>query len=139
MKAMVMGGLGLSNLALRDVPDPKPGPGHHDKRAVGQVGRHAGAGRGEGAGLVARKRVRELDDERAGRRNAAHRKAGGQRVAQRVEACEVQVQLLPRGRRHRKGGQGRNQREGDECEKNDERSAHGNQATSRRLAPVAVF
>ncbi len=27
MKAMVMGGLGLSNLALRDVPDPKPGPG----------------------------------------------------------------------------------------------------------------
>ena len=27
MKAMVMGGLGLSNLALRDMPDPKPGPG----------------------------------------------------------------------------------------------------------------
>ncbi len=27
MKAMVMGGLGLSNLALRDVADPKPGPG----------------------------------------------------------------------------------------------------------------
>jgi NADPH:quinone reductase-like Zn-dependent oxidoreductase len=27
MKAMVMGGLGLSNLALREVPDPKPGPG----------------------------------------------------------------------------------------------------------------
>jgi len=27
MKAMVMGGLGLSNLALRDVSDPKPGPG----------------------------------------------------------------------------------------------------------------
>ncbi len=27
MKAMVMGGLGLSNLAMRDVPDPKPGPG----------------------------------------------------------------------------------------------------------------
>ena len=27
MKAMVMGGLGLSNLALRELPDPKPGPG----------------------------------------------------------------------------------------------------------------
>ena len=27
MKAMVMGGLGISNLALRDLPDPKPGPG----------------------------------------------------------------------------------------------------------------
>ena len=27
MKAMVMGELGLANLALRDVPDPKPGPG----------------------------------------------------------------------------------------------------------------
>ena len=27
MKAMVMGSLGLANLALRDVPDPKPGPG----------------------------------------------------------------------------------------------------------------
>jgi alcohol dehydrogenase len=27
MKAMVMGGLGLANLALREVPDPKPGPG----------------------------------------------------------------------------------------------------------------
>jgi len=27
MKAMVMGGLGLSSLALRDVADPKPGPG----------------------------------------------------------------------------------------------------------------
>ena len=27
MKAMVMGGLGLSNLALRDMPEPKPGPG----------------------------------------------------------------------------------------------------------------
>ena len=27
MKAMLMGGLGLSNLALRDVADPKPGPG----------------------------------------------------------------------------------------------------------------
>lgn len=27
MKAMVMGSLGIANLALRDVPDPKPGPG----------------------------------------------------------------------------------------------------------------
>ncbi|ARP99638.1 zinc-dependent alcohol dehydrogenase family protein [Pseudorhodoplanes sinuspersici] len=27
MKAMVMGGLGLSNLALQDLPDPRPGPG----------------------------------------------------------------------------------------------------------------
>ena len=27
MKAMVMGGLGLANLALRDVPEPKVGPG----------------------------------------------------------------------------------------------------------------
>lgn len=27
MKAMVMGGLGLANLALRELPDPKPGPG----------------------------------------------------------------------------------------------------------------
>ena len=26
MKAMVMGELGLPHLALRDVPDPKPGP-----------------------------------------------------------------------------------------------------------------
>jgi NADPH:quinone reductase-like Zn-dependent oxidoreductase len=27
MKAMVMGGLGITNLALRDLPDPTPGPG----------------------------------------------------------------------------------------------------------------
>ncbi len=27
MKAMVMGGLGLANLTLREMPDPKPGPG----------------------------------------------------------------------------------------------------------------
>jgi alcohol dehydrogenase len=27
MKAMVMGSLGIANLALREVPDPKPGPG----------------------------------------------------------------------------------------------------------------